>query len=120
MDYKKLYEQTLAENKWIKDLMTSASETMKEACSDRYEVQQENKKLKEENEQLKKKNKEQQLIIDCHLAELEFTEASALDVAMEFNDWLKSKYCEDEEKYKEMYDCFNLYEYLEDEEDEDQ
>ena len=92
MDYKKLYEQN----------------------------QEKIAELEKENEQLKNKNKEQQLIIDCHLAELEFTEASALDVAMEFNDWLKSKYCEDEEKYKQMYDCFNLDEYLQDEEDEDQ
>ena len=92
MDYKKLYEQN----------------------------QEKIAELEKENEQLKKKNKEQQLIIDCHLAELEFTGASALDEAMEFNDWLKSKYCEDEEKYKEMYDCFSLDEYLQDEEDEDQ
>ena len=92
MDYKKLYEQN----------------------------QEKIAELEKENEQLKNKNKEQELIIDCHLAELEFTNSSALDEAIEFNDWLKSKYCEDEEKYKEMYDCFNLYEYLEDEEDEDQ
>ena len=83
MDYKKLYEQTLAENK-----------------------------------ELKKKNDEQKLTIDCHLAELEFTNASALDEPREYNDWLKSHY--DEERYKQIYDWINLSEYFDEEEDEDQ
>lgn len=43
---KKTYEQLVEENKWIKDLMTHASENMKKACQDRYELEQENEKLK--------------------------------------------------------------------------
>jgi len=118
MDYKKLYEQTLAENKKLKEELEEKEEEVSLINSEEMENEEKIAELEKENEQLKKKNEEQQLIIDCHLAELEFTEASALDVPMEFNDWLKSKYYE--EKYKQMYDCFNLYEYLEDEEDEDQ
>jgi predicted nuclease with TOPRIM domain len=50
---KKTYEQLVEENKWIKGLMTQASENMKEACRDRYELQQENEKLKEEVKEYK-------------------------------------------------------------------
>jgi len=50
---KKTYDQLVTENKKIKELMTFTSETMRKACDDRYELQQENKKLKEEIDDLK-------------------------------------------------------------------
>jgi hypothetical protein len=62
---------------------------------------------------LENMNTEQKLTIDCHLAELGFTNANALDEPRAFNNWLESHY--DEERYQQMYDWINLSEYLDEE-----
>lgn len=148
MDYKKLYEQTLAENKALKEeldvwvnptgdvVMNREGMMIYEASREEIEElkeeingdgflkqgyktelsnshKQQNRMVKEIVE-LKKKNEELNLTIDCHLAELEFTNANALDEPRAFIDWLKRTY--DEERYQQIYDWLNLYEYLDEEE----
>lgn len=111
MDYKKLYEQSLAENEKLK----------KEIKELKEEVIVERKKVIEEKE-----NRE--LAVNCWTAEARFLDmdSAANQQPEEFNEFLKEEY--DEEMYKKMYDEFDLKELIacvrgeeeDDEEEEDE
>ena len=87
------------------------SNTALDMVKDENEVNKKNMRIFQDKvKELEEDLKEKKLIIDCHLAEMEFTNCSALEEPHAFNDFIKAN--NTPEQYKKIYEMLDMDEFL--------